>query len=150
MKRLPHPIAHLLSDPPLVAPLPSSKLKKKSDPLLLPTWAPSAAVQKCIVAFCPVGAKERSRENRFQKTCFRPWFGLSNGSVVLTHGRRLFSIGGGENASKIVIPPKMALGERILFAFQEERLRGGRGRTNQFFAEKKGFLWKDKKESKVF
>ncbi len=38
-----------------------------------------------------------------------------------THGRRLFSKeGGGENASKIVMPLKMALGEGILFALLVE------------------------------
>ena len=30
-------------------------------------------------------------------------------------GANFFSRGGGENASKIVIPPKMTLGEGILF-----------------------------------
>ncbi len=37
-----------------------------------------------------------------------------------THGRRLFSRGGGKNASKIVVPPKMTLGEEILFALLGE------------------------------
>ncbi len=41
-----------------------------------------------------------------------PWY-------VPTHGHRLFSRGG-KNASKIVRPPKMALGEGILFALLGE------------------------------
>ncbi len=53
---------------------------------------------------------------------------------------------GRKNASKKITPPKMALGERILFALLGERLRGGRGGQTKFLQKKQGFLWKHKKE----
>ncbi len=50
----------------------------------------------------------------------------------LTHGRRLFSRGR-KNASKKIIPPKMALGEGLLYALRGEVEKGGRGSGKQIF-----------------
>ena len=68
-------------------------------------------------------------------------------NAIATHGRRLFSRGE-KNASKLAIPPKMTLGEGILFPFY------GRGRGEEeggklnLCRRKLGFLPKTRERNK--
>ncbi len=58
--------------------------------------------------------------------------GLTHGisvSPMALHGHRLFSRGGGENASKSEVPPKEALGEGLNLGSQ----RGGKGGDKKMF-----------------
>ncbi len=62
-------------------------------------------------------------------------------------GRRLFSEGGGDDA-KNAMPPKMALGQGMLFALLGEGKEGG---ANQIFAEEnRDFSQNMRKKSKVY
>ncbi len=49
---------------------------------------------------------------------------------------------GGMNSSKVLIPPKMALGEGILFPLLGERLRRRRGGKRKYLQEKTGIFAK--------